>query len=125
MKKKILSITIAGIWITVSEFVRNESLLKTYWISYYNSIGLKFETLPINGILWFIWGIIFAYLIMKLYEKFSFGETIFLSWISGFVMMWITIYNLQVLPLDILLYAIPLSLVEIFVAVIIIKKLLD
>jgi len=125
LKKKILSITIAGIWITVSEFVRNESLLKTYWISYYNSIGLKFETLPINGILWFIWGIIFAYLIMKLYEKFSFGETIFLSWISGFVMMWITIYNLQVLPLDILLYAIPLSLVEIFVAVIIIKKLLD
>lgn len=123
MKKKILSIIIAWTWITTSEFIRNEIIFKEYWVNKFNSIGLKFETLPINGILWVVWSFGLAYLIYKLMQKFSFKETIFLAWLPSFMMMWITVYNLQVLPLKILIFAIPLSLIEIFIALIIIKKL--
>jgi hypothetical protein len=123
MKKTILPITIAGIWITVSEFVRNEFLFKNYWINHFDSLGLRFETLPLNGILWMIWSFILAYVIYKLLQKFSFRETLFLAWLTAFVMMWITIYNLQVLPLRLLLFAVPLSVVEVAIAEVIIKKM--
>ena len=116
MKKKILSITIAGIWITISEFVRNEFLFKNYWIDHFNSMGLKFETLPINGVLWLIWSFALALLIFTLLQKFSVKETIFLTWLAAFFMMWITVYNLQTLPLKLLIFAIPLSLLEVFIA---------
>jgi len=37
--------------------------------------------------------------------------------------MWITVYNLQVLPVRLLIVAVPLSLLEVLVAGIIIRKL--
>ena len=113
----------AGIWITVSEFLRNEILFKNYWVEHYGSLGLKFATLPINGLLWMVWSFALAFMICKLLEKFSFHETMILAWLSAFVMMWITIYNLQVLPILLLIPAIPLSLVEVIVAGWIIKRL--
>lgn len=123
MKKTILPISVAGIWITVSEFVRNEFLFKQYWINHFNTLGLKFETLPINRILWMVWSFALSYLIFKLLQKFSFKETIFVAWLSAFLMMWITIYNLQVLPLELLFFAVPLSFLEIVIAVLLIKKI--
>jgi hypothetical protein len=122
MKKNILPITIAGIWITVSEFVRNEFLFKSYWLDHFGSKGLKFETLPLNGFLWFVWSFALAYLIFKLLQKFSFQESLLLAWLSAFVMMWLTIFNLQVLPLALLLFAVPLSLFEVAVAAVLIQK---
>jgi hypothetical protein len=79
--------------------------------------------MPVNGLLWLIWSFILAYTISKLLPKFSFKETIVLAWLSAFVMMWFTLYNLQTLPLPLLLFAIPLSFLEVFVAGVIIKKL--
>jgi len=37
--------------------------------------------------------------------------------------MWITAFNLQVLPLNLLILAIPFSLIEVLVAALIIKKI--
>jgi hypothetical protein len=48
-------------------------------------------------------------------------QTTLLSWFVGFVMMWVVIGNLGVLPYGLLLYTIPLSFLEAFVAVVIIK----
>jgi hypothetical protein len=56
-------------------------------------------------------------------KKFSLVQTALISWFVGFVMMWIVIGNLGVLPFGLLPYAIPLSLIESFVAAWIIKKL--
>jgi len=123
MKKTVLPVIIGGIWITLSEFIRNEFLFKNYWAGHFNTIGLRFETLPVNGILWAIWSFIMAYLIFKLLEHFSFKLTVFLVWLSAFVMMWITIYNLQVLPIKLLIFAFPLSLLEVAVAGYIIEKI--
>ncbi len=50
-------------------------------------------------------------------------QTVFLSWLSAFVMMWVAIGNLGVLPFSILYAAVPLSLLEVFIASFIIKKL--
>ena len=116
MKKAILAVVVSGIWITFSEFVRNEFLLKAIWVNHYSSLNLTFSTLPFNGILWMIWSFLLAYLIYRLISKFSFIETILLSWMTSFAMMWITVFNLQVLPLKLLYVAIPLSFVEILIA---------
>lgn len=123
MKNFVLPFLVSALWIGFSEFLRNEFLFKNYWIEHFSSLGLVFETLPINGVLWFAWSIGLAYLILRLLEKFSFQDTVFLAWISSFVMMWITAYNLQVLPLELLLFAVPLSIIEVVVAAMIIIKL--
>ena len=120
--KKIIPIVLAGLWITFSEFVRNELLFKNYWVQHFDSLGLHFQTLPLNGIFWLIWSFILAYVIFKLLQKFSFAEAMILAWLTAFVMMWLTIYNLQVLPLALLWFAVPLSMVEVLVAGWIIKS---
>ncbi|MEI6731425.1 MAG: hypothetical protein WCK90_01960 [archaeon] len=120
--KRILPITLAAVWIVISEFFRNEFVFKRYWIDHFAWLGLEFKTLPVNGILWIIWSVALAFVIFKLLTKFSFRETVLLSWLVAFVMMWLTMYNLQVLPLMLLLFAVPLSLIEVLVAAWIIEK---
>ena len=122
MKKSILAIVFAGIWITASEFIRNELLFKSYWVDLYKSLGLKWETTPVNGILWMVLSFILAYVVFKLLQRFSFLQALLIAWLAAFVIMWITIYNLQVLPVTLLLFAVPLSLLEVAVAELIINK---
>jgi hypothetical protein len=122
MKKTYLTIMLATVWIGISEFLRNEFLFKSLWDAHYRQLGLEFKTLPINGILWLIWSFLLALIINEILKKFSTLKTFFLTWIMAFLMMWLTVYNLQVLPPQLLLFAIPLSSLEIAVAVLIIKK---
>lgn len=122
-KKQAAAVLVAGLWIVISEFLRNELLLKGVWESHYTSLGLKFQTLPVNGILWFIWSILLAYVVFELNKKFSFWKTVLVSWLGTFAMMWIAAYNLQVFPLFLLIGDIPLSIVEIAVAILIIRKI--
>jgi hypothetical protein len=125
VKKTFLPIAAAGIWVTASEFARNEFLLKNNWAAHYASLGLRFETLPVNGVLWMVWSFALALVIFALSKKFSFKETIGLAWLAAFPMMWIALFNLQVLPLTLAAAAtaIPLSLIEVAVAALIIQKL--
>lgn len=121
--KTVLSILLAAIWISISEFVRNELLLKSFWVEHYKTLGLVFPSEPINGAVWGLWSLLFAVAIFIISKKFSLVQTFLLSWFIGFVLMWVVIGNLGVLPTGILLYAIPLSLLEAFVAAWIIKRL--
>jgi hypothetical protein len=122
MKKTALPIIAAGLWITASEFIRNQFLFKGLWVEHYRSLGLGFETRPLNGILWMVWSFLLACGIFALLPKFSFAKAVVLAWIPAFVLMWITLFNLQVLPLKLLLPAVPLSLLEAAVAGFILKK---
>lgn len=123
MKRSILSVGIAALWISISEFVRNEILLKSFWVDHYQTMGLHFPSTPVNGLIWVIWSISFAVLIFFLSKKFSFMQTVLLVWFCGFVLMWLVIGNLGVLPFGILPYAIPLSLLESILAAFIIRKI--
>jgi hypothetical protein len=86
-------------------------------------MGLVFPSEPINGAIWGLWSLLFAVAILIILKRFSLWETIFLSWFVAFVLMWVVTGNMGVLPLGILIYAVPLSLLETFVAVFIIKKI--
>lgn len=123
MKKIILPIFLATIWISISEFVRNEFLLKSYWEDHYSNLGIVFPSEPINGAVWGLWSLFFAIAIFVLASKFSLFQTTIISWFVGFVLMWLVIGNMNVLPYGILPFAVPLSFLEAFVASFIIKKL--
>lgn len=123
LKKTILPIFAATIWISLSEFVRNQFILFSFWTNHYSNLGLNFPAEPINGAMWGVWSLCFAIVIFILTTKFSLAETFLISWGIGFVLMWLVIGNLGVLPLGILPVAIPLSLFEAFFAAFIIKKL--
>lgn len=119
----LLAAATAGVWIVASEFARNELLFRTTWVDHFAALGLKFETLPLNGILWTVWSFALAYVIFALLRKFPFREAVFISWLAAFFMMWLTLHNLQVLPLRLLVAAVPLSVLEVVVAAAIIRKL--
>ncbi len=122
-KRVVLPIVVATLWISVSEFVRNELLLKSYWTNHYESLGTVFPSESVNGALWGLWSLLFAIAIYVLATRFTLVQTALLAWFVGFVLMWVVIGNLGVLPLELLYFAVPLSLLEAFVASWIIKKL--
>jgi len=121
-KKTILPILLATTWISVSEFARNEFLLKSYWTNHYEKLGLMFPSEPINGAVWGIWSLCFAIAVFIIAKKFTLLQTTLLSWFVGFVLMWISSGNMGVLPFGILPFAIPLSFLEAFLASLIVKK---
>jgi hypothetical protein len=123
IQKTILPILLAAIWISISEFVRNEFILKSYWTGHYENLGLTFPSEPLNGAVWGLWSLCFAIAVFIIAKKFSLLQTTFLAWFVGFVLMWIVVWNMNVLPATILIFAIPLSLFECFLASFIIKKL--
>lgn len=123
MKKTVLPILLATIWISISEFVRNELFVKSYWTSHYEQLGLVFPSEPINGAVWGLWSLLFAIAIFIISKKFSLAQTTLLAWFVGFVLMWVVVGNMGVLPAGILVYAVPLSLLETFVAAVIIRRL--
>jgi hypothetical protein len=123
IKETILPVFLATIWISLSEFVRNEFLVKSFWIKHYSELGLSFPSGPVNGAVWGIWSLLFAILIFIISKKFTMIQTTLLSWFAAFVMMWVVIGNMDVLPYGLLSYAIPLSILETFIASLIIKNL--
>ena len=121
--KPVIAILASTAWISLSEFFRNQVLLQSYWIEHYKSLGLAFPSKPFNGAMWGLWSLFFAFAIFTISKKFDFLSTFLLSWFIGFVLMWIVIGNLGVLPFAILPYAIPLSVLEAFVAVWITRRI--
>jgi predicted neutral ceramidase superfamily lipid hydrolase len=101
--------------VNVSEFVRNEVLLKTYWVDHYQSLGMTFPSEPKNGMIWVVWGFLFATAIYLISRKFNLIQTALISWFMAFVLMWVVTFNLNILPSAILIYAVPLSLLEAFI----------
>jgi len=120
--KRYLPLLAAAAWISLSEFVRNEFLLKSFWIDHYRQLGLAFPSEPANGAVWGLWSLMYAGVIAALAPKYTLRQTIILSWFIGFAMMWVVIGNLGVLPFGILPYALPLSLLEAAVAALIIVR---
>jgi len=123
LKNTILPIALATLWISISEFGRNEFFLKTYWTTHFENLGIVFPSEPINGAVWGLWSLCFAIAIFIIGKKFSLVQTTLLSWFVGFVLMWISSGNMGVLPFGLLVYAVPLSLLEAFLASYIVKKL--
>lgn len=123
LKQTIIPVLLATTWISISEFVRNEIIVKSYWTGHYEKLGLVFPSEPVNGAVWGIWSLCFAIAIFIIAKKYTLLQTTFLSWFVGFVLMWIVTWNMSVLPAGLLLFAIPLSILEAFLASLIIKRI--
>ena len=113
--RNVIAVILTGIWVNASEFFRNEVILKKYWIDHYQSLGMTFPSEPLNGMIWVAWGFLFAIAIYIISRKFDLIKTTLISWFMAFVLMWIVTWNLNVLPSAILIYAVPLSLLEAFI----------
>jgi hypothetical protein len=123
MKKTVVPILLATVWIGVSEFARGSFLLRPFWVDHYAKLGLVFPEKPGNGAVWGLWSLLFAVAIYLIAKKFTLVQTALLAWFVGFVLMWVVTANLGVLPYGVLPLAIPLSLLEAFVAALIVKRL--
>jgi fucose 4-O-acetylase-like acetyltransferase len=121
--RRIIAIAVAGVWINASEFFRNQVLLTNAWVQHFQSLGMTFPAAPVNALVWVVWGFIFAAMLYIISRRFSLIETILLGWVMSFLMMWLVTWNLNVLPLSILVFAIPLSLLECFVGAYICYKM--
>ncbi len=117
------AIITSGFWVNLSEFLRNEILLGSLWKSHFLSLGLTFPSTPMAGMIWGTWGFIFGAVIFAVSRRHTIIETTIICWVVGFVLLWLVSWNLLVLPLAILPYAIPLSLLETFIAAAICVKI--
>ena len=110
--KTVLAVAVAGIWVGLCEFVRNQFVLASQWQSHYKGMGLVFPSKPVNGMMWMVWSFLMAGATFAISRRFNLWQTAFLGWVMGYVMMWVVIWNLLVLPVGILPIAIPFSFVE-------------
>ncbi len=115
--KHLAGIVVATAWIGASEFLRNQIVFNSYWTDHYRKLGLTFPSAPIHGAVWGVWSLALAVILYVLTQKFSFWQTVFLGWVNGFVLMWLVIGNLGVLPFSLLWFAVPWSLLEVTGAV--------
>ncbi len=122
MKKAFFAILLSSVWVSGSEFLRNELLFKSYWLDHFSGLGLIFPSDLINGAIWGIWSIFMASMIFIFSRKFSLWKTTAISWISFFIMMWLVIGNLGVLPWRLLWIAVPWSILEVILATFISMK---
>ena len=120
--RPLLAILATTVWISLNEFLRNQLVLIDHWTQHYAAMGLTFPGEPINGAVWGLWSLCFAVVVFFMARRFSLLETSVLAWGAGFVLMWLVVGNLGMLPMSILPYAIPWSLVEAFGAVWVVKK---
>lgn len=124
MKKYLLAFLASGIWINVSEFVRNELVIKKLWVDGFHEMGLIFPSAPINGAVWGLWAFIFAAILMQLCIRFNTLHSALIAWTSGFVLFWLATMNMGVLPSGVLYWAIPWSFVEVYIAALICTKII-
>jgi hypothetical protein len=116
MKNALYPILLATLWISLSEFFRNEFLLKNQWVMHFEQMGQIFPAEPINGAIWGIWSLFLAIALYIFNLRYTWIQSALLGWFVGFVFMWLVIGNLGVLPLGILPVAIPLSILEVTLA---------
>jgi hypothetical protein len=121
--KAVPAIVLAGIWVGLCEFVRNQFVLVTRWQNHYREMGLEFPSKPVNGMMWMVWSFLMAGTVFAISRRFGLWQTTLIAWVLGYVMMWAVIWNLSVLPLGILPVAIPFSFVEALGAAFICRKL--
>lgn len=123
MPHQLFAILITTVWSVLSEFFRNELLFKQVWVDHFQSLGLAFPSAPVNGANWGFWSLTFVLGLRIILTRFSLVSGALLAWLMGFVLMWLVTGNLLVLPFSLLVYAIPLSLLEVFVAAWLLLKL--
>lgn len=112
LRYAILPVILATVWIAGIEFLRNQLLFLHIWENHYAQLGLDFPGAMINGAIWGLWSLVFAAAIYVLTKRYEWYAAAAIAWVFGFVMMWIVVGNLNVLPYRLLPFAVPMSMLE-------------
>ena len=123
MYRYLLAVFAAGVWMNLSEFIRNELLLKNTWVNGFKDIGLSFPSEPLNGAVWVLWAFVFVAFLTLVSTKFDVISSTIISWSLGFVLLWVAVWNMGILPSGLLYWAVPWSFVEVYVAALIISRI--
>lgn len=124
-KKAIWQILLVSLWINVFETLRWMLFSKPDIDMHFKAANLVLPNGPMNNILWLIWGIIIAIMIYIISKKYKVLQTTFIVWITVYILHWIALWNFSVLPINILLLAVPLTFINVFVGALICKRLLS
>jgi uncharacterized membrane protein YccC len=92
---------------------------------HFKAANLVLPNEPINNMLWLIWGIIIAVMIFIISKKYKVLQTTFIVWITVYVMHWIALWNFAVLPINILLLAVPLTFINVLVGALISNRFIS
>ena len=71
MKRFWIAVVASGMWMNLSEFIRNEFVIKHMWIKGFEEIGLSFPSAPVNDLVWVIWTFIFCAVLTTLNMRFN------------------------------------------------------
>jgi hypothetical protein len=116
LKRFAIATIVSGIWINASEFLRNEVFLKQVWLDGFREIGLSFPSEPVNAAVWVTWSFIFAFALVWLTPRMGVLKSALAAWTLGFVLLWLAMWNMGILPRGLLAWAVPWSLAEVTVA---------
>jgi hypothetical protein len=121
-KKAIWQILIVSLWINIFESLRWILFAKPDIDMHFKAANLVLPNGPINNILWLVWGIIIAVMIFIISKKYKVLQTTFIVWVTVYVMLWIALWNFAVLPIKILLLAVPLTFINVLVGALICNR---
>jgi len=121
LKKAIWQILLVSIWINIFETLRWMLFAKPEIDMHFKAANLVLPNEPINNLLCLIWGIIIAVMIFIVSKKFKVLQTTFIVWITVYVMHWIALWNMAVLPINILWLAVPLTFINVLIGALISK----
>ena len=124
-KKAIWQILIVSLWVNIYETLRWILFAKPDIDMHFKAANLVLPNEPINNFLWLIWGIIIAAIIFIISKKFKVLQTTFIVWIIVYVTHWIALWNMAVLPLNVLWLAVPLTFINVLVGSLICSRFLS
>jgi len=125
LKKAIWQILLVSLWINIFETLRWILFAKPDIDMYFKTANLVLPNETINNILWIVWGIIIAVMIFIISKRFKVLQTTFIVWLTVYVMHWIALWNMAVLPINILWLAVPLTFINVLVGALICAKLIS
>lgn len=124
-KKTIWQILLVSLWVNIFETLRWMLFAKPSIDMHFKAANLVLPNEPINNLLWLIWGIIIAVMIFIISKKFKVLQTTFIVWITVYVLHWIALWNMAVLPINILWLAVPLTFINVLVGALICAKFIS
>ena len=124
-QKAIWQILLVSIWINIFETLRWMLFAKPDIDIHFKAANLVLPDEPVNNLLWVIWGIIIAVMIYIVSKKFKVIQTTFIVCITVYVMHWIALWNFAVLPINILLLAVPLTFINVLVGALICSRFIN
>jgi len=124
VKKFILAVIVSGMWMNLSEYVCNELVLKDIWLKGYHVLGLVYPSSPINTVVWVVWIFVFAVILTWSLVNNGIVKSTLVCWTAGFALFWLAMWNMGILPSDVLWTAVPWSLIEVYIAALVSKLIL-